>query len=73
MRFCLKSKSNEKLVKGSNWTFTILISKVANPQIMVDYLLIFLVGCLYKVLAKNLMNMFKSVIDKVVNEFNRLL
>lgn len=44
--------SNEKLAKGSNASFVVLIPKRDNPTCLNDYRPISLVGCIYKVLAK---------------------
>ncbi|GAU37209.1 hypothetical protein TSUD_144420 [Trifolium subterraneum] len=50
MRFLLEFYSNNRLVKGSNCTFIVLIPKVANPRKMSDFRPISLVGCMYKIL-----------------------
>ncbi|PNY08829.1 cysteine-rich receptor-like protein kinase [Trifolium pratense] len=68
MRFLLEFYSNGRLVKGSNYTLIVLITKVENPQRIADYRPISLVGCMYKVLAKVLANRLKSVIGKVTSE-----
>lgn len=59
---------HDKLVKGSNCTFIVLIPKVIRSQIFFVYRPISLVGCMYKILSKVLANILKLVIDRVVFE-----
>jgi hypothetical protein len=68
MSFLLEFYSNGKLVRGSNCTFIVLIPKISNPQRVSDFLPIFLVGCLYKVLANVLENRLRGVIGKIIPE-----
>ncbi|KEH37382.1 hypothetical protein MTR_2g438270 [Medicago truncatula] len=49
-------------------TFIALIHKVENPQGLVDFRPILLIGCLYKVLAKVLANRLRKVIGSVIYE-----
>lgn len=44
--------SKAKLTKACTSSFLSLIPKVNNPQYLSKYRLIYLVGCLYKILAK---------------------
>lgn len=67
MRFMVEFHRNGKLSKGVNSTFIALILKVTSPQRLNDYRPIFMVGCLYKVLAKVLANRLRGVIGKVVS------
>ena len=53
-------------MKGVNSTFIALIPKVGSPQKLVDFRPISLVGSLYKVLAKVLANMLRSILCFVV-------
>jgi hypothetical protein len=56
MRFITDFHRNGKLSKGLNSTFIALIMKVDNPRRLNDFRPIFLVGSLYKILAKVLAN-----------------
>jgi len=58
MRFLVEFHRNGKLTKGVNSTFIALIPKVDSPQR--------LAGCMYKVLAKVLANMLRSILNFVV-------
>ncbi|MCH86339.1 cysteine-rich receptor-like protein kinase [Trifolium medium] len=68
MQFMLEFYTNGRLVKGSNCTFIVLISKFDNPQKVSYFRPIYLVGCMYKVLAKVLANRLKLIIGKVISE-----
>jgi len=52
--------SNHKLTKGLNITFIALIPKIDRPQRLSDFRPIALIGCLYKILPKNLANRLHS-------------
>ncbi|GAU11113.1 hypothetical protein TSUD_197370 [Trifolium subterraneum] len=67
VRFFNEFHSNERLVKGVNCTFIVLIPKVNVPLKLSDYRPISLVGCTYKVLAKVLANMLSKVIGNVIS------
>lgn len=56
--------SKAKLTKACTLSFLTLISKVNNPQ----SLPIYLVGCLYKILAKLLAPRLKRVICKLISK-----
>jgi hypothetical protein len=56
MRFITEFHRNGKLTRGINSTFIALIPKVDNPQKLNDFTPISLVGSLYKILAKVLVN-----------------
>jgi len=72
MSLLSKFHYNGRLTKGINTTFIVLIPKVANPRRLNDFILISLVGCMYKVLAKVLPNILRNVIESVVSN-NKLL
>lgn len=44
--------SNDRIVKGGNASFLVLVPKKYNPGGLNDYRSISLVGCMYKVLSK---------------------
>jgi len=56
------------LPKGINATFIALTSKVDSPQRLDDLCPISLVSCMYKVLAKILVNRLYAVIGSVVSD-----
>jgi len=56
MRFITEFHRIRKLTKGINYTFIALIPKVVSPQRLNDFRSISLVGSMYKVLAKVLVN-----------------
>ena len=62
MRFLTEFHRNGKLTKGVNSMLIVLIPKAVSPQRLVDYRPITLMGCMYKVLAKVLANMLRTVI-----------
>jgi len=66
MRFLMEFHRNGKLTKGVNSTFIDLIPKVDSPQRLADFRPISLVGCMYKVLSKVLVNRLRSVLGYVV-------
>jgi len=68
MRFMTEFHRNGKLTKGINSTFIALIPKVTSPQRLNDFRPISLVGCMYKVLAKDLANRLRKVVSSVVSE-----
>ncbi|XP_024642258.1 uncharacterized protein [Medicago truncatula] len=68
MRFVSEFHRNGKLAKGINATFIVLIPKVDNPQRLNDFRLISLVGSMYKILAKFLVNRLRVVMSSVVAE-----
>lgn len=49
--------------------FLTLIPKVPNPMDLKDYRPISLVGCLYKLLAKILVNRLRCVLTHIINPF----
>lgn len=57
---------NGKLVRGSNSSFIVLITKKVNPVKVSDFRPISLIGCLYKVLAKVLANRLRKVIHLLI-------
>lgn len=59
-------KSSGVLAKGYISSFISLIPKVRVPLYLKDYISINLVGCLYKVLSKVLVNRLKKVLDKII-------
>ncbi|GAU32654.1 hypothetical protein TSUD_219040 [Trifolium subterraneum] len=68
MRFIMEFHRNGKLTKGLNSTFIAMIPKVDSPQRLNDFRPISLVGCLYKILAKVLVNRLRLVIGSVISE-----
>jgi hypothetical protein len=46
MRFLLEFYMNSRLVRGSNYSFIVLIPKVANRERVSNFRPIFLVGCM---------------------------
>jgi len=51
--------------RGTNASFISLISKVENPQLLNEFRLISLVGCLYKIVAKIMSLRLNKVLHKV--------
>jgi hypothetical protein len=68
MRFIVEFHRNGKLTKGINSTFIALIPKVSSPQYLNDFRPISLVGCMYKVLAKVLVNRLRCVLSSVISD-----
>jgi len=68
MRFVSEFHRNGKLSKGINTTFISLIPKVDSPQKLNDFRPISLVGSLYKILAKLLVNRLRGVMGSVVSD-----
>jgi hypothetical protein len=67
MRFLSEFHMNEKLSKGINSMFIALIPKVDSPHRLNDFRPIYLVGSMYKILAKILANRLREVIDSVIS------
>lgn len=59
-------ESSGILAKGCNSSFISLIPNSNDPLYLKDYRPINLVGCLYKVLSKILVNHLKRVLDKII-------
>lgn len=68
MAFIYEFHRNDKLVKGLNTTFIVLISKKENPQKVEDYRPVSLIGCLYKILSKLLATRLQKVIHSVISD-----
>jgi len=68
MRFVSEFHCNGRLSKGINNTFIALIPKIDNPQRLNDFRPIALVGCLYKIIAKVLVNRLRKVMGTVISE-----
>ena len=68
MRFVSKFHRNGRLSKGINSTFIALIPKIDSPQRLNDFRPIALVGCLYKIIAKVLVNRLRKVMGTVISE-----
>lgn len=64
----LEIHTNGRSVKGSKFSFIVLISKMENSQNLYDFIPMSLVGRTYKVLSKILVNKLKQVISKVISE-----
>ena len=56
-----------KWPRGSNASFLCLIPKVENPQQLGEFRPISLVGCLYKIISKELFLRLKKVIGKIID------
>ncbi|KEH40790.1 hypothetical protein MTR_1g035380 [Medicago truncatula] len=69
IRFISEFHRNGKLTKNIKCTFIVLISKVESPHRLNDYLHIYLVERLYKIMAKVLANRLRNVI--VVDEMRK--
>lgn len=59
--------SSEKIVRGCNASFLVLIPKKENPVGLNDYRPISLVGCIYKVLAKMLAERLGKVMHSIIS------
>lgn len=57
---------NGRLVRGAINAFISLSPKIENPTNLSDFMPIFLIWCMYKVLSKILANRLKKVIPKVI-------
>jgi hypothetical protein len=68
MRFLSEFHRNARLMKGINCTFIGLIPKVVSQQRLINFRLNSLVGSLYKVLAKLLVNRLRKVIVTVISD-----
>ena len=68
MLFLVEFHRNGKLTKGINSTFIALIPKVDNPHRLNDFRPISLVGSMYKILAKVLVNRLCFVIGSVISD-----
>lgn len=66
-RMVLEFHSSEKLARGSNTSFVVLIPKMENPVGLNDYRPISLVGCIYKVLAKLLAERMSKVMNSIIS------
>lgn len=67
MKFCIDFHSKGKVVRSVTSSFISLIPEVKNPQNLLEYRSICLVGSLLKVLSKILASRIKKVIGKVVS------
>jgi len=68
MRFITDFHRNDKLTRGINSTFIVLIPKVDSPQSLHDFRPISLVGCLYKILSEVLANRLRMVMRSLISE-----
>lgn len=68
MRFIMEFHRNGELARGIYSTFIAFIPNVESPQKLNDFWPIFLVGCLYKIMAKVLANRLRMVVGKVILE-----
>ncbi|GKV07538.1 hypothetical protein SLEP1_g19298 [Rubroshorea leprosula] len=59
---------NGKLVRGVNSSLIVLVPKVTNPQKIEELKPIFLIGVMYKVVAKLLANRISSVLGSIIGE-----
>ncbi|GKV20736.1 hypothetical protein SLEP1_g30818 [Rubroshorea leprosula] len=60
--------ANERLVKGSNSSFIVLIPKKESPQGLGYFRPISLVGCLYKIISKLLANRLRKVMPTIISQ-----
>lgn len=56
------------IARGNNSSFITLLLKLMDPLSLVDYQLISLIGCIYKIIAKALTSMLERVIGLVIDE-----
>ncbi|GKU99398.1 hypothetical protein SLEP1_g12255 [Rubroshorea leprosula] len=68
MGFANDFHKNGRLVKGVNSSFIALISKVNNPQKIEEFKPTFLIGVMYKVIAKLITNRISSILDSIIGE-----
>lgn len=59
--------TSETFAKGTNASFIILIPKINNPISLGDFRPIFLVGCMYKIVAKILEKRLQKVLHEVID------
>lgn len=67
MKFISDFQSKEILIKACTSSFLTLITKVYNPQSLLEYHPICLVGSLLKILSKILASRIKHVIDYLIS------
>jgi len=67
-RFVDEFHVNGSFPRGNNASFLALIPKVNHPQSLNEYRPIFLIGCMYKVIAKLLANRLRHVIPVLIDE-----
>lgn len=58
-----------KLPKGSNVAFIALITKIESPREFKDFRPISMVGCIYKIIVKVLVNRLKRVMNDLIGPF----
>ena len=68
LRFLNEFHANGVFPKGSNASFLVLIPKVNDPQGLIDYRPISLIGCIYKIVAKLLSNRLEKVLPGIIDE-----
>jgi len=68
MHFISDFHRNERLTRGINNTFIVLIPKVTSPQRLNDFRPISLVKSLYKILSKVLANRLRMVMGSLIAE-----
>ncbi|GKV47213.1 hypothetical protein SLEP1_g54131 [Rubroshorea leprosula] len=68
MGFVTEFHKNGKLVRGLNSSFIVLVPKVASPQKIEEFRPIFLVGVMYKLIAKLLACRLSSVLNGIIGE-----
>lgn len=57
---------NDRIVRGGNASFLVLIPKKENPVGLNDYRPIYLIGCMYKVMAKLLADRLSKVMESII-------
>lgn len=60
--------SNDRIVRGANYSFLVLVPKKKNPTKVLEFRPISLIECIYKVISKVFVKTLKKVIGFVVSE-----
>lgn len=68
LRFLQEYHAHGKFPRGCNSSFITLIPKVLDPQNLGKFRPIFLVGCMYKILAKVLSNRLKRTLGEDIDK-----
>lgn len=58
-----------RIVRSGNPSFVTLIPKKMDASNLIDFRLISLIGCMYKIVAKVLANRLTKVVNSVISEF----
>ena len=60
---------HEVLPRGTNSSFIALVAKCGNLQNLGQFKPIFLMGCVYKILAKLIANRMRKVLGKIIDHY----